>query len=149
MYSPCLQLLSAPNSACMSTSKRLPDVAAKDQWESQPHPFGSNALHSSKSSVVPCLPCQIHVHASAHTVALSVQQHDAMAALQGVMVEPVIAADGHTYERAAIATWLQHNNISFVTHAPLPHRRLVPNLLIRNAIANQRSQLTQHRAVTP
>ncbi len=50
------------------------------------------------------------------------------------MVEPVIAADGHTYERAAIESWLQHNTTSPVTGDFLAHVRIVPNILIRSAI---------------
>ena len=42
------------------------------------------------------------------------------------MVEPVIAADEHTYERAAMQHWLQHHPTSPVTQALLPHPRLVP-----------------------
>ncbi len=52
-------------------------------------------------------------------------------------MEPVIAADGHTYERAAMQHWLQHHPTSPVTQALLPHTRLVPNLLIKGAIASQ------------
>ncbi len=66
------------------------------------------------------------------------------------MVEPVIAADGHTYERAAMQHWLHHHPTSPVTQALLPHTRLVPNLLIKGAIASQRQQLSQaaqHRLV--
>ena len=63
--------------------------------------------------------------------------------MQGVMVDPVIAADGHTYEKAAIAAWLEQRHTSPVTQAPLPHLRLVPNLLIKGAIASQRQQLRQ------
>lgn len=62
------------------------------------------------------------------------------------MKDPVIAGDGHTYERAAMTEWLsqgQHHHISPVTQDPLPHARLVPNLLIKAAIANQRRQLGQ------
>ena len=59
------------------------------------------------------------------------------------MIEPVIAGDGHTYEGAAITAWLQQHHTSPVTQAPLPHPRLVPNLLIKNAIASQRCQLSQ------
>ncbi len=58
------------------------------------------------------------------------------------MVEP-IAGDGHTYERAAMQHWLQQHNTSPVTQAVLPHTRLLPNLLIKNAIASQRQQLSQ------
>ena len=51
------------------------------------------------------------------------------------MVEPVIAADGHTYERAALEAWLLHNFTSPVTGDFLAHTRIVPNVLIRSAIA--------------
>lgn len=55
-------------------------------------------------------------------------------ALQVLMVEPVIAADGHTYEKAAIETWLQQHTISPVTGDVLAHTRIVPNVLIKSAI---------------
>ncbi|KAL0047908.1 hypothetical protein WJX82_003007 [Trebouxia sp. C0006] len=42
---------------------------------------------------------------------------------KAVMVEPVIAADGHTYERAAMQDWLQYYPTSRVTQALLPHTR--------------------------
>ena len=65
------------------------------------------------------------------------------------MVEPVIAADGHTYEGFAIQAWLLQHDTSPVTQAALPHKRLVPNLLIKNAIASQRQQLGQARQDLP
>ena len=58
-----------------------------------------------------------------------------MGALQALMVEPVIAADGHTYERAALEAWLLHNFTSPVTGDFLARTRIVPNVLIRSAIA--------------
>lgn len=57
------------------------------------------------------------------------------------MVDPVIAADGHTYERSALEAWLQHNHTSPVTKAPLRHTRLLPNVVIKGAIVSQREQL--------
>ena len=58
---------------------------------------------------------------------------------QARMVEPVIAADGYTYEKDALEEWLQHNSTSAVTGNLLPHTRFVPNLLIKSAInANPR-----------
>ena len=66
-----------------------------------------------------------------------------MVSTQGVMVDPVIAGDGHTYERFAIAQWLETNHTSPITQAPLPQPRLVPNRLIKGAIASQRQQLRQ------
>ncbi len=51
------------------------------------------------------------------------------------MVDPVIAADGHTYERKAIEQWLQGRTRSPVSGTPLPHLRLVANVSAKNAIA--------------
>ena len=54
--------------------------------------------------------------------------------LQTTMTDCVIAADGLSYERAAITSWLQHSNVSPITGKPLLHQRLVPNILLRNVI---------------
>ena len=54
------------------------------------------------------------------------------------MHDPVIAADGHSYERAALEAWLAQHSSSPVTHQPLPHTRIVDNVLIRSAIATHR-----------
>ncbi len=44
------------------------------------------------------------------------------------MRDPVVAADGHTYERAGAERWFaRHGAVSMVTGAPLPHAHLVPN----------------------
>ena len=53
------------------------------------------------------------------------------------MVDPAIAADGHTYERTAIEQWLRSHTTSPVTSLPLPHTRLVPNILAKAAIQSQ------------
>ena len=50
------------------------------------------------------------------------------------MVDCVIAADGFSYEREAISSWLQHSTVSPTTGQPLQHSRLVPNVLLKNAI---------------
>lgn len=57
------------------------------------------------------------------------------------MVHPVIAADGHTYERAAIEQHLLHHSVSPVTGGALPHLRLVPNTVAKMAIAQQQQAL--------
>lgn len=56
-------------------------------------------------------------------------------AVQGEMRDPVLAADGHSYEREAIELWLQENDHSAVTGSRLKHKRLIPNVLIRKCIA--------------
>jgi hypothetical protein len=42
------------------------------------------------------------------------------------MTEPVVAADGHTYERAAIAKWMASHTLSPMTRQPLAHQNLAP-----------------------
>lgn len=54
----------------------------------------------------------------------------APAVLQKRMKEPVVAADGHTYERAAIEKWLMVSDLSPVTKFPLPHKALTPNFIL-------------------
>ena len=51
--------------------------------------------------------------------------------LQRKFQDPVIAADGYTYEYAAIAHWLQTKKHSPVTHKQLQHKLLVPNLVLK------------------
>lgn len=53
------------------------------------------------------------------------------------MTDPVIAADGHTYEKGAIHAWLQHHDTSPVTGERLAHMHLVDNSVIRSLIQQQ------------
>ena len=57
---------------------------------------------------------------------------------QEIMEDPVVCADGHSYERSAIEKWLQARQTSPCTNAPLPHKNLVPNHALRNLIAEAR-----------
>lgn len=55
------------------------------------------------------------------------------------MTDPVIAADGHTYERSAIEQWFAqhaagHAVTSPMTSMPMPNRNLMPNLLATQII---------------
>ncbi|MEW5309517.1 MAG: hypothetical protein WDW38_001402 [Sanguina aurantia] len=52
---------------------------------------------------------------------------------QEVMRDPVIAADGHCYERAAIASWLAGHDTSPMTNVPMPHKHLTANHQLRSA----------------
>merc|ERR1719476_222002 len=49
----------------------------------------------------------------------------------GVMTDPVVSADGYSYERAAIEQWLATSRKSPVTGLQLPHKHLVPNQALR------------------
>eukprot|EP00443_Scrippsiella_acuminata_P027726 CAMPEP_0115269130 /NCGR_PEP_ID=MMETSP0270-20121206/52881_1 /TAXON_ID=71861 /ORGANISM="Scrippsiella trochoidea, Strain CCMP3099" /LENGTH=61 /DNA_ID=CAMNT_0002685361 /DNA_START=11 /DNA_END=193 /DNA_ORIENTATION=- len=46
------------------------------------------------------------------------------------MKEPVVAADGHSYEQQAITRWLAYHGTSPMTGAQLPSTITVPNLII-------------------
>ena len=51
-----------------------------------------------------------------------------------VMMDPTIAADGHTYEKAAILEWLSTSSVSPLTGEPMDKTTLIPNLLVRSQI---------------
>ena len=46
------------------------------------------------------------------------------------MVDPVVAADGHTYDRHAIQRWMQTSNKSPLTGEALSHSQLVSNYML-------------------
>ena len=52
-----------------------------------------------------------------------------------LMLDPVICADGHSYERAGIAEWLQDHDTSPSADAVLEHKHLIPNHALRKVIA--------------
>ncbi|KAK0582071.1 hypothetical protein LWI29_021191 [Acer saccharum] len=55
--------------------------------------------------------------------------------LQDVMQEPVVAADGYTYEEEALRGWLDSgHDTSPMTNLRLSHTNLVPNRALRSAI---------------
>ncbi|EOD24121.1 hypothetical protein EMIHUDRAFT_238947, partial [Emiliania huxleyi CCMP1516] len=51
-----------------------------------------------------------------------------------VMSDPVMAADGHAYERTAIERWLASKSTSPLTGGELEHSILVPNHMLRRMI---------------
>ena len=51
-----------------------------------------------------------------------------------LMEDPVTTADGHAYERAALAQWLQAHDTSPVTNEQLPNRELAPAHALRQLI---------------
>jgi len=75
--------------------------------------------------------------------------------LQELMTDPVVCADGHSYERAAIERWFALGRwTSPLTNDRLSHRTLIPNIALRSLIENlenqmpliQRQQTEQRRA---
>ena len=55
------------------------------------------------------------------------------------MTDPVMASDGHTYERAAIEKWFDRKLTSPKTGADLETRVVFPNHLLRNQIREWRA----------
>ena len=51
--------------------------------------------------------------------------------LQELLVDPVVAADGHTYERHEITEWLKTKDSSPMTNERMEHKYLIPNLALR------------------
>ncbi len=50
-------------------------------------------------------------------------------------MDPVVAADGESYERGAMEAWLaQRGAVSPATGRPLPSRHLMPNHSLRNLL---------------
>jgi len=57
-----------------------------------------------------------------------------------IMTDPVLAADGNTYERSAIEEWFKSSNLSPVNHIPLDQKILFPNLSLKNLITQWNQQ---------
>ena len=65
-----------------------------------------------------------------------------------VMVDPVLAADGHNYEREALVQWLATNPRSPITQEPLQPGQFLANAALRREIAKwweeQRVSIAPH-----
>ena len=57
------------------------------------------------------------------------------------MTEPVIAADGYTYERKAIEQWLLQHTTSYVTTEVLASTHTVPNHSLRSIKARYEAEM--------
>lgn len=62
---------------------------------------------------------------------------------QDVMCDPVVAADGYTYERDVIAAWMARHDTSPMTGLRLEHKGLTANLALRSAISEWRERTGQ------
>ncbi|MBS0359291.1 MAG: hypothetical protein JSS53_08490 [Proteobacteria bacterium] len=60
-----------------------------------------------------------------------------------IMYDPVVAADGESYEREAIESWLANHNTSPNTNKELPHKNLTPNSNLKRAIRDFLEQYPQ------
>ena len=58
-----------------------------------------------------------------------------------IFQDPVITADGHTYDRSSIERWFLNNNTSPLTGLVLPNKDLIPNILVRDFVDKCRATL--------
>ena len=61
-----------------------------------------------------------------------------------IMVDPVVAADGFSYDRKAIEVWLANNNTSPMTNAVLKNKSLIPNTTLMVMIMEYQEQLVRN-----
>ena len=57
--------------------------------------------------------------------------------MQARLVDPVIATDGYSYERQAMASYLQQHNRSPVSKKPLASKNVTPNYAIKTLLMDQ------------
>jgi hypothetical protein len=57
-----------------------------------------------------------------------------------LMMDAVVAADGHSYERSAITKWMASKDNSPRTGEPLNNKKLVPNLNLKRIIQDMISE---------
>ena len=57
-----------------------------------------------------------------------------------IMKDPVLASDGHTYEKANIESYLKQHNKSPVTGEPMQHTFVFPNNSVKQLIEKFRSE---------
>jgi len=55
--------------------------------------------------------------------------------------DPVFIDDGYTYERSAIELWLQTHNTSPMTNETVESKKVRPNIVLRNSLAEYRASL--------
>ncbi|KAK3245554.1 hypothetical protein CYMTET_44883 [Cymbomonas tetramitiformis] len=62
-----------------------------------------------------------------------------------IMLDPVIAMDGHTYEREAIELWLGQHRTSPMTNEEMPSNAVVPNINLKKLIQASLPNTTSSR----
>jgi hypothetical protein len=62
-----------------------------------------------------------------------------------LMHDPVVCADGHSYERANIEEWLTRSNRSPVTNLELEHKFLIANVTLKKAIEAEKALVQQEK----
>ncbi|GLC49957.1 hypothetical protein PLESTB_000326900 [Pleodorina starrii] len=115
------------NGGAMAAAAAAPDAAASMAVPS----FYAAAAAAGSSLAGPTAPGSLAHLGSALRHAQALEEHLCCPITQEPLRDPVVAADGNTYERLAIEAWLQQHDTSPMTNEILPHKALTPNNLIR------------------
>lgn len=59
--------------------------------------------------------------------------------------DPVVAADGHTYERGGILQWLEKHDTSPLTGAQLSSKKLFKNWTLRSVMSDYKKKMLDHQ----
>ena len=61
-----------------------------------------------------------------------------------LMRDPVLAMDGHTYERSEIERWLADHQTSPKTNEALPSKKLYPNHAVKSMVQDYLETCKKH-----
>lgn len=107
----------------------VPTAASSSASQTSPHIGGTaSSSSSSRPSSMP------QAEAASHAPDHDVPEEFRCCITREIMELPVITSDGHTYERSAIAKWLEDHSTSPKTGQLLPDKVLRPNHAIRAQI---------------
>ncbi|CAI9109299.1 OLC1v1009101C1 [Oldenlandia corymbosa var. corymbosa] len=116
------QLVNLALSCCEMTRKNRPELSS-EVWRVI-SPMRSSCGSTTSSSRL--IPGEQYSHSPQYFICPIFQE---------IMKDPVVAADGYTYEAEAIRGWIDGgHDTSPMTNLKLTHTNLVPNLVLRSAI---------------
>jgi hypothetical protein len=145
---PLPEVASAPPMPDEASAPFMPDdwlAPAKDLEPSVPSEPNVVVLESAPQQVV-----QVAMSAAQEKlyddICAELELEDAISS--EVFVDPVVTADGQTYENSSITGWLTNNRRSPLTNQELPHTTLVRNVLLKNVMNAIRQHVHDHEDAT-
>eukprot|EP00210_Caulerpa_lentillifera_P006948 g6643.t1 len=106
---------------CEQAESQVKELKTELEQHSTRRELAEQTLRSMQSDMEQCICCPITLE---------------------VMRDPVIASDGHTYEREAIERWLRCKTGSPVTRQPLSSSMLIPNIAMKYIIDQCKEEIS-------
>jgi len=116
--------------ARLAASPVLPVVRRYRIAPAAPDASAPDTAPASTAALVPMTPKQLRTAGKQ-----DLQDRLCCPITQQLMSDPVFTADGQTYERSAIESWLRVHDTSPLTGGVLEHKNLVPNFALRSVIS--------------